>query len=212
MDANEFRANGQAVIELIAQYLETIEQRPVTADVRPGDIRSMLPEHPPTSPESFDDVLRDVNNIPPRMSLRAGSSLLVPRTGQRNSDVPLHVADNAQLNLQPEMVLRRSVVKARKGDNLARLAQRYGLSAVSVAGWNKLAVNAALKPGQSITLMLPQRAAVAKASDNRKTSAKKTVTASRKAAPSARQPVKAKATNSAGKTRVASSGKSDKKN
>ena len=54
MDANEFRANGQAVIELIAQYLETIEQRPVTADVRPGDIRSMLPEHPPTSPESFD--------------------------------------------------------------------------------------------------------------------------------------------------------------
>ena len=63
MDANEFRANGQAVIELIAQYLETIEQRPVTADVRPGDIRSMLPEHPPTSPESFDDVLRDVNNI-----------------------------------------------------------------------------------------------------------------------------------------------------
>jgi aromatic-L-amino-acid decarboxylase len=63
MDANEFRANGQAVIELIAQYLETIEQRPVTADVRPGDIRSMLPEHPPTSPESFDEVLRDVNNI-----------------------------------------------------------------------------------------------------------------------------------------------------
>ena len=63
MDANEFRANGLAVIELIAQYLETIEQRPVTADVRPGDIRSMLPEHPPTSPESFDDVLRDVNNI-----------------------------------------------------------------------------------------------------------------------------------------------------
>ena len=33
MDANEFRANGQAVIELIAQYFETIEQRPVTADV-----------------------------------------------------------------------------------------------------------------------------------------------------------------------------------
>ena len=63
MDANEFRANGQAVIELIAQYLETIEQRPVTADVSPGDIRSMLPEHPPTSPEPFDAVLRDVDNI-----------------------------------------------------------------------------------------------------------------------------------------------------
>ena len=159
-----------------------------------------------------ESELREVNNIPPRMSLRAGSSLLVPRNGRLDQDVPAHVADNARLSLQPDVVLRRTVVKARKGENVARLARRYGVSPVSVAGWNKLAVNAALKPGQSITLMLPQRAAVAKASDNRKTSAKKTVTASRKAAPSARQPVKAKATNSAGKTRVASSGKSDKKN
>jgi membrane-bound lytic murein transglycosylase D len=159
-----------------------------------------------------ESELRSVNNIPPRMQVRAGSSLLVHRSEHRSSDVPVHVADNGQISFQPEVTLRRTTVKARKGENLTRLANRYGVSPVSVAGWNKLAVNAALKPGQGITLMLPQRAAVAKASDNRKTSAKKTVTASRKAAPSARQPVKAKATNSAGKTRVASNGKSDKKN
>ncbi|MDZ4100353.1 MAG: transglycosylase SLT domain-containing protein [Hydrogenophaga sp.] len=166
-----------------------------------------------------ESELRDVNNIPPRMSLRAGSSLLVPRTGQRNSDVPLHVADNAQLNLQPEMVLRRSVVKARKGDNLARLAQRYGLSAVSVAGWNKLAVNAALKPGQRVTLMLPKRVSLATSgsSPGKKVAASGT----RKVAKSAGQPTKAKAVakkkttkavaSSSAKTRVASSAKSDKK-
>ncbi|MFW2354098.1 transglycosylase SLT domain-containing protein [Hydrogenophaga sp.] len=168
-----------------------------------------------------ESELRDVNNIPPRMSLRAGSSLLVPRTGQRNSDVPLHVADNAQLNLQPDMVLRRSVVKARKGDNLARLAQRYGVSAVSVAGWNKLAVNAALKPGQRVTLMLPKRVSLAASGS---APAKKAVTSStRKVAKSAGQPTKTKAVavakkkttksvaSSSAKTRVASSAKNDKK-
>lgn len=138
--------------------------------------------------------LREVNNIPPRMQVRAGSTLLVHRTDQRNSDVPVHVADNGQINFQPEVVLRRTTVKARKGENLARLAQRYGVSAVSVAGWNKLAVNAALKPGQSITLMLPQRASVAKATGSKKSATKKVVSPSaRKVAPSASKPVRAKA-------------------
>ncbi|OGB15166.1 MAG: lytic transglycosylase [Burkholderiales bacterium RIFCSPHIGHO2_12_FULL_67_38] len=105
--------------------------------------------------------LREVNNIPPRMRVRAGSSLLVPRSQTRNGDVPLHVADNGHLSLQPEVMLRRRSVRARKGDTLSRLASRYGVSAVSVAGWNRLAINARLKPGQRITLMLPQRSAVA---------------------------------------------------
>ena len=171
-----------------------------------------------------ESELRQVNNIPPRMSLRAGSSLLVPRTDQRNSDVPLHVADNAQLNLQPEMVLRRSVVKAHKGDTLARLAQRYGVSAVSVAGWNKLAVNAALKPGQRVTLMLPKQVALASGSSSAGKKAAATGN-TRKVAKSANQPTKAKArtvakkksanksaSSSSAKTRVASSAKADKKN
>ena len=63
MDANEFRANGHAVIEMIADYLENIAQLPVTSDVRPGDVRAALPQHPPASPESFDAVMRDVHDI-----------------------------------------------------------------------------------------------------------------------------------------------------
>lgn len=165
-----------------------------------------------------ESELREVNNIPPRMSVRAGSSLLVPRSGQRNSDVPLHVADNAQLSLQPDVVLQRSVVKARKGENLARLAQRYGVSAVSVAGWNKLAVNASLKPGQRVTLMLPKRVSLASGGAPEK---KAVASNTRKVAKSAGQPSKAKAVakkkttkavaSSSAKTRVASSAKGDKK-
>jgi len=162
-----------------------------------------------------ESELRAVNNIPPRMQVRAGSSLLVPRTDKRNGDVPVHVADNGQISFQPETVLRRTVVKARKGENVTRLAQRYGVSPVSVAGWNKLAVNATLKQGQNVTLMLPQRVATAKATAPKKAAAQKTAakTPARKASPTAKQPVKAKArTTNNGKTRVASSGKSEKKN
>lgn len=115
-----------------------------------------------------ESELRSVNNIPPRMLVRAGSSLLVPRSAHRDADVPEHVADNGQLSLQPEIILKRTTVKARKGENLARLASRYGVSAVSAAGWNKLAVNARLKPGQRVTLMLPQRVALASAEPARK--------------------------------------------
>ena len=140
-----------------------------------------------------ESELRSVNNIPPRMQVRAGSSLLVHRTGARDRDVPEHVADNAMLSLQPDVVLRRTTVKARKGETLASLARRYKVPVSSVAEWNKLSAGASLKAGQSITLMLPQRAAVAKAGGTRKkaatrtarTQAKgKTATASsRKAAP-----------------------------
>ena len=121
--------------------------------------------------------LRNLNNIPPRMLVRAGSSLLVPRSEQLNRDVEGRVADNGQLSLQPEVILRRVNVKARKGDNLARLASRYGVSPVSVAGWNKLAVNAPLKLGQTITLMMPRSTATA-------TRSKRSVDAVRAAAPS----------------------------
>ena len=63
MDAEEFRAQGRAVVDMIADYLETIGTRPVTSDAQPGDIRRRLPEHPPSSPEPFETILADVRDI-----------------------------------------------------------------------------------------------------------------------------------------------------
>ena len=108
-----------------------------------------------------ESELREVNNIPPRMKVQAGSSLLVHRSGSRDRDVSEFVADHAQLNLTPEIVLKRSVVRARKGDSLYTLGQRYGVSAASVAGWNRLPVSARLKSGQRLTLMLARSVRVA---------------------------------------------------
>ncbi|MBX3611446.1 MAG: transglycosylase SLT domain-containing protein [Hydrogenophaga sp.] len=118
--------------------------------------------------------LRSVNNIPARMRVRAGSSLIVPRSDRFDRDVPAHVADNGMLNLQPEAGTRRVVVRARKGDNVAKVARRYGLSAVRVAEWNGMSVNTALKSGQRLTLHLPPKAGSATAKKRSKPTANKT--------------------------------------
>ena len=98
--------------------------------------------------------LRSANNIPPRMLVKAGSTLLVSRSSKQ-ADVAVNVVDNAQMSLAPEIVTQRTVVKARKADTLISLANRYGLSPASVAGWNSIKTSASFKTGQKVVVFLP---------------------------------------------------------
>jgi aromatic-L-amino-acid decarboxylase len=59
----DFRTHGHALVDWIADYLDGVEQYPVGSQVAPGDIRAMLPEHPPTEPESFDAVMADMDRV-----------------------------------------------------------------------------------------------------------------------------------------------------
>ncbi len=120
--------------------------------------------------------LRSVNAIPPRMVIRAGSSLLVPRTSRSTVDVSEAVADNGQLSLGPEMVLKRTVIRAHKGDSVASIARRYKVSADQVAQWNKLLSNSRLKSGQSVVVYVS-----VSATGSRHTSRSVKSTANRKA-------------------------------
>jgi len=63
MQPNEFRRHGHAVVDWIADYLENPEQWPVLPDVRPGELRSSLPQSPPAQGESMDAVLDDFRNL-----------------------------------------------------------------------------------------------------------------------------------------------------
>lgn len=45
------------------------------------------------------DTLRTVNGIPKSMRIRAGSTVLVPKTNQRPGDISVAIAENASLNL-----------------------------------------------------------------------------------------------------------------
>jgi aromatic-L-amino-acid decarboxylase len=63
MPLDDFRRHGHELIDWVADYLETIGQRPITPDVEPGDIRARLPERAPEQPEPFEDILRDLDAI-----------------------------------------------------------------------------------------------------------------------------------------------------
>ena len=58
-----FRDDGAAALDWAARYLDRVGDFPVLAQVEPGDIRSRLPTSPPEQPESFADVLRDLDEI-----------------------------------------------------------------------------------------------------------------------------------------------------
>ena len=99
--------------------------------------------------------LRAVNNIPPRMLIKAGSTLLVPRSAHMENDVGSHVADTAQMSLSPEIVTRRTTVKARKHESVASIAKRYSLPVASVAEWNSVSATSPFKAGHQVVVFLP---------------------------------------------------------
>ncbi|WP_298211263.1 transglycosylase SLT domain-containing protein [Acidovorax sp.] len=147
-NAKVFRRNLEARRE--GQYASwTVWSVPTTMSVADAAQRAGMSE----------SDLRQVNNIPPRMLIKAGSALMVPRATTTRQDVSSHLADNGQLALTPEVVTRRTTVRARKGETVASIARRYKLAAASVADWNDVRANAAFKVGQSVVVYLPVRQA-----------------------------------------------------
>ena len=105
-----------------------------------------------------EDELREVNHIPPRMLVKAGSTLLVARGKRATADVPNDIADNAMLTLAPDVPPQRRVaLKAGKHDSVASIAKRYRVSAAQVAHWNGVTAGARFKRGQVVTLFVPAK-------------------------------------------------------
>ncbi len=63
MTAEEFRRNGRAVVDWIADYYQNIETFPVLSQAQPGQIRDSLPKEPPLKGESFEAILQDVSRL-----------------------------------------------------------------------------------------------------------------------------------------------------
>ncbi len=139
--------------------------------------------------------LRSANDIPPRMLIKAGSTLVVRRSAGM-ADVTEHQADNARLSLAPDVVLRKTVVKAGRKDSVATIARRYRLQPAQVAEWNDVGASAAFRPGTAVTLFLPERVRARSTTTRARTqsggtkSAAATKTPTRTAAASAKRPVR----------------------
>ena len=63
MNSEEFRHWGHQLIDWIAHYQDCVEQYPVLSRVKPGEIRERLPAAAPARGESFEAILRDVQEI-----------------------------------------------------------------------------------------------------------------------------------------------------
>ena len=63
MPSDEFRAAAHAVVDLMADYLDTIEERAVLPAVEPGSLRPLFPTHPPEAPEPLGTILDDYRRL-----------------------------------------------------------------------------------------------------------------------------------------------------
>ncbi|XP_065338655.1 aromatic-L-amino-acid decarboxylase-like [Cloeon dipterum] len=60
MDIEEFRKNGKDMIDYICEYLAGLGERRVTPAIEPGYLRPLLPSTAPLKPESWSDIMADV--------------------------------------------------------------------------------------------------------------------------------------------------------
>ncbi|GAD23986.1 transglycosylase SLT domain-containing protein [Acidovorax sp. MR-S7] len=145
-NAQVFRRNLEAYSE--GQYASwTVWTVPSTMSVSAAAKRTGMSEAD----------LRQLNGIPPRMMIKAGSALMVPRATTTRQDVSGHLADNGQIAFTPEIVTRRTTVRAGKRDTVASIARRYKVSAADVADWNDVKTSSAFKAGEAVVMYLPVR-------------------------------------------------------
>jgi aromatic-L-amino-acid decarboxylase len=63
MTPEEFRRQGHALVDWIADYHARVETFPVLSRVKPGEIRAQLPPAPPEQGEPFDQILSDIDHV-----------------------------------------------------------------------------------------------------------------------------------------------------
>lgn len=63
MEKEIFKKFGYKFIDWVADYLSELEKHPVLSQVKPGEIQSRLPVHPPHKGESMEKIFKDFEKI-----------------------------------------------------------------------------------------------------------------------------------------------------
>ena len=118
------------------------------------------------------DLLREVNNIPPKMLLKAGSIILVPKTAKTaDKDIAPEIAETATIAVERDgPPTKRIAVKVGKKDTLVAIAKRHRVTVSQIKSWNSLKSDR-LAVGARLELHVAQRTASNK--NTRKTVKKK---------------------------------------
>ncbi|XP_054282189.1 3,4-dihydroxyphenylacetaldehyde synthase 2-like [Macrosteles quadrilineatus] len=63
MDSQQFREFGKAAIDYLAEYYETVRDRPVLPSVNPGYLRPLVADSIPEDGQSWQDILKDMDTV-----------------------------------------------------------------------------------------------------------------------------------------------------
>ena len=63
MSPEEFRRQGHAAIDWIADYWASLDDLPVRAQVAPGEVAALMPSSAPETGEPFDALLADLDRV-----------------------------------------------------------------------------------------------------------------------------------------------------
>jgi len=108
------------------------------------------------------ELIREVNLIPAKMLVKAGSTLLVPKSSRApDQDISMEIAEKAQLIIEKNPPPGRQVnFKVGKRDSLNSVAKRYRVSVAQLKSWNNLKHDS-IAAGQTLQIHLPYVAATA---------------------------------------------------
>ncbi|MDX2444829.1 MAG: pyridoxal-dependent decarboxylase [Bacteroidales bacterium] len=63
MTSEEFRSKAHEFVDWMADYLDSVENYPVKAKVKPGEIYNRLPDNPPEQGEDMNAIFKDFQDI-----------------------------------------------------------------------------------------------------------------------------------------------------
>ncbi len=101
-------------------------------------------------------TLMSVNKIPAGMRLKAGSTIVVPRTDDNDDeDISANVAESAVLAMEPDVPdTRKMLIRVRRKQSMEAVASRYGVPVGKLKSWNKTHRDLVM-PGQVLVLHVP---------------------------------------------------------
>lgn len=97
------------------------------------------------------DRLREINGIRPHMTLRPGSSLLVPMDESANASNFGDTWNTPEFQAPDDRFGGRVTYKVRSGDSLYSIARKHRVTVAAIKDWNRLRSNQ-IRAGQRLTI------------------------------------------------------------
>ena len=91
-----------------------------------------------------------INNLRSRHRIRVGQVLRLPQPGKRYQGKSIQVAEKRSPTVEPQAIPASGTYKVRRGDNINRIARRFGLTTKELASMNNLRNKNRIYPGQRL--------------------------------------------------------------